>query len=67
MRAPDSMRLPLGAAVLAVALLGCEKRSPAPPPAAAPLTTLTVEARRAPLERLLDGRIEAVNQGTVAA
>ena len=67
MRAPDSMRLPLGAAVLAVALLGCEKRSSAPPPAAAPLTTLTVEARRAPLERLLDGRIEAVNQGTVAA
>ena len=67
MRAPDSMRLPLGAAVLAVALLGCEKRSPAPPPAAAPLTTLTVEARRAPLERLLDGRIEAVNQGTVGA
>ena len=28
---------------------------------------MVIEPRQAPLERLLDGRLEAVNQGTVAA
>jgi RND family efflux transporter MFP subunit len=61
-------RLPLYAAAMSFALWGCE--SPAPTPARAappPLESLLVEPQHAPLERLLDGRIEAVNQGTVAA
>ncbi len=58
---------PLSAAVACV-LLACGSPEPAPPPATGdPLASRVVEARRTPLERLLDGRIEAVNQGTVAA
>ncbi|HNR21409.1 MAG TPA: efflux RND transporter periplasmic adaptor subunit [Steroidobacteraceae bacterium] len=36
-------------------------------PAAEALAALTVETTMAPLERMLDGRIEAVNQATVSA
>jgi RND family efflux transporter MFP subunit len=68
MRMASSWRLPLGAAVMALALGACG--SPAPPRTTAQppqLATRVIEPRPAPLERLLDGRIEAVNQGTVAA
>jgi RND family efflux transporter MFP subunit len=51
-----------------LALVACGSPEPqATAPRPAELTTLTVEPQVAPLERLLDGRIEAVNQGTVAA
>jgi RND family efflux transporter MFP subunit len=60
----------LAAAALAgaLALAGCggEKAKPrqaAPPP----LQTVVMQPERVPLERDLDGTIEAVNQGTVAA
>jgi RND family efflux transporter MFP subunit len=56
------------AAVLTLALAGCGATAPAPPAVPPPsLASLVVEPRQAPLERLLDGRIEAVNHGTVAA
>jgi RND family efflux transporter MFP subunit len=63
------IRAPIFAAGVVLALLGCGGDTPAPPPATAPapLASLVVERRQAPLERLLDGRIEAVNQGTVSA
>jgi RND family efflux transporter MFP subunit len=49
-------------------LPACGSHEPSAPVAAAPpLATLEIAPRPAPLERLLDGRIEAVNQGTVAA
>jgi len=57
------------AVVIATAtLLGCGK-SPtgAQPTALVPLDSIVLELERAPLERQLDGKIEAVNQGTVAA
>jgi RND family efflux transporter MFP subunit len=62
-------RLPLCLAGVMVALSGCGSQNPATAPAspAPPLASLAVERRHAPLERMLDGRIEAVNQGTVAA
>jgi RND family efflux transporter MFP subunit len=51
------------------ALSGCGGPDPATAPASPgpPLASLVVERRHVPLERMLDGRIEAVNQGTVAA
>src|SRR5581483_9112585 len=55
----------VGAAVL----VGCGGASQAPShkePAAA-LRSVTVRPEQIPVERRLDGRIEAVNQGTVAA
>jgi RND family efflux transporter MFP subunit len=59
------------AALLALTLLSACGVEPEAPPATAsaspPLDTLVLEPRVAPLERVLDGRIEAVNQGTVAA
>jgi RND family efflux transporter MFP subunit len=56
------------AAACLVALTACGRTAPpieraAPPP----LKTVVLELQRAPLERQLDGRIEAVNQGTVSA
>jgi membrane fusion protein, multidrug efflux system len=61
------MRLASYAAAV-LALSGCDSRSPAAAPATMPpLASIVLEPQRAPLERLLDGRIEAVNQGTVAA
>ncbi len=48
--------------------LGCSGAGPAPKAAAAaPLESLVVALEHTPLERQLDGTIEAVNQGTVAA
>jgi RND family efflux transporter MFP subunit len=57
----------LAAAMLAI--LGCGRRGPEPQPgtASAALESIVVTAERTPLERQLDGTIEAVNQGTVAA
>jgi RND family efflux transporter MFP subunit len=56
------------AVALATALLACG-RSPsgAAPATMPPLESVVLELQRAPLERQLDGKIEAVNQGTVAA
>jgi RND family efflux transporter MFP subunit len=56
------------ALVLAVAITSCGQDAPsaAPEPAAA-IESVTVERERSPLERKLDGTIEAVNQGTVSA
>jgi RND family efflux transporter MFP subunit len=53
---------------LALVLQGCGSDTPAPsaaPPT--PLQSIELALERTPLERLLDGKIEAVNQGTVAA
>ena len=53
----------------ALLLLGCKDSQNASPVAAkaAALETVTLKAESTPLERQLDGTIEAVNQGTVAA
>ncbi|HET9474163.1 MAG TPA: efflux RND transporter periplasmic adaptor subunit [Steroidobacteraceae bacterium] len=56
------------AAGLMVALSGCGEPAPAIERASpAPLDSIVVELQRTPVERQLDGKIEAVNQGTVAA
>ena len=56
------------AAALASTLLACGRSSPEVQPATlAPLDSIVLELQQAPLERQLDGKIEAVNQGTVAA
>jgi RND family efflux transporter MFP subunit len=53
---------------LATALLACGQSPPAAAPAELPpLESIMLELQHAPLERQLDGKIEAVNQGTVAA
>src|SRR5215469_6731525 len=59
----------VGVAASVILLVGCGS---ARPPAAVPTTTtalatVAVQAERVPLERRLDGVIEAVNQSTVAA
>ena len=56
------------AATLGTALLACGKSPSSVQPAALPpLESVVLELQHAPLERQLDGKIEAVNQGTVAA
>src|SRR5579863_772995 len=55
----------LGLGVLFAACGG--GRPPATPPARSSLATVIVQPQRTPIERRLDGVIEAVNQGTVAA
>ncbi len=56
------------AVALATALLACGKSPSGSAPATSPpLESVVLELQRAPLERQLDGKIEAVNQGTVAA
>lgn len=56
------------AAALVTALLACgESPSGAQLAALPPLQSIVVDLQHAPLERQLDGKIEAVNQGTVAA
>jgi RND family efflux transporter MFP subunit len=68
MRAAMRIDLPACAAALAVALSACGGSVPdAHPPAVVALQSLVLEPQRTPLERQLDGKIEAVNQGTVAA
>ena len=57
-----------GLAALALALHACTQSTPdVDNTAVAPLSSIEVALESTPLERLLDGRIEAVNQGTVAA
>ncbi|HLJ39467.1 MAG TPA: efflux RND transporter periplasmic adaptor subunit [Steroidobacteraceae bacterium] len=61
---------PAALAGLAAAALvaGCHgANQPAAPRAAAPLASVVVQRERTPVERRLDGLIEAVNEGTVAA
>jgi len=56
------------AASLALTLLACgNSPSGVPSVIPAPLESLVLERQHAPLERQFDGKIEAVNQGTVAA
>lgn len=62
----------LASATLVAAVLGlaaaCSDETPAGPARAAPpLESVVVQPQRTPLERELDGTIEAVNQGTVSA
>ncbi len=58
----------VGVVGLSVMLVACGSgRPPAAAPAKSSLTTVMVQPERAPIERRLDGVIEAVNQGTVAA
>lgn len=68
---PAPLRRVLPAAALAAGALliaACGRdEAPAPRSAAPQLATVRVRAERSPLERRLDGTIEAVNQGTVAA
>jgi RND family efflux transporter MFP subunit len=52
----------------AALLLACGGKPPAPPPLQGPaLASAVVQSVRAPLERSVDGTIEAVNQATVSA
>lgn len=58
----------VGVVGLSVVLAGCGGgRPPAAAPAKSSLATVLVQGERTPVERRLDGVIEAVNQGTVAA
>ncbi|MDE2349061.1 MAG: efflux RND transporter periplasmic adaptor subunit [Gammaproteobacteria bacterium] len=60
----------IAAAVPAVllALAGCgAKRAPLEPAAGPPLAAMVVRAERGPLERFVDGTVEAVNQATLSA
>jgi multidrug efflux pump subunit AcrA (membrane-fusion protein) len=58
----------VGVVGLAVMLAACGGgRPPAAAPARTSLATVTVQPERMPIERRLDGVIEAVNQGTVGA
>ena len=53
---------------LCLGIAGCGKNTPSPAaPAAAPLLSAVVEPVHTPLERDVDGTIEAVNQATVSA
>ena len=54
-------------AVLAVSACGDGPLSTEPLPPAPPLKSVVAQLERTPLERELDGTIEAVNQGTVSA
>ena len=68
MRALTLMSGSTGWAMIALALAGCGARSvPAPQLAAPALASMIVQPEPVPVERRLDGVIEAVNQGTVAA
>ena len=66
--APSTVKLAALAASM-LALVGCGGPEPGAQPVtqAGPLESVVVKAERTPLERQLDGTIEAVNQGTVAA
>jgi RND family efflux transporter MFP subunit len=67
MRARSSISA-AGLLCVAATLSGCGGSAPpAPAPAAAPLDSIALAPARVPLERILDGKIEAANQGTVAA
>lgn len=68
MRGTTGIRRLALAAALAATLAACGKSPPdAQPATLAPLESIVLELQNTPLERQLDGKIEAVNQGTVAA
>lgn len=70
MRAPILHAAALRVILPALCLLaaGCEKSAPSPVlPAAPPLVSMVVAPAHTPLERFVDGTIEAVNQATVSA
>src|SRR5690349_4504911 len=58
-----------GLVLTSLLLSGCgdEESAPAKANALAPIETVAISPRTTPVERMLDGNIEAVNQGTVAA
>lgn len=59
---------PFVAAGLALLSVGCSQEEPERAGASVPvLETVVISPRPTPIERLLDGTVEAVNQGTVAA
>lgn len=59
---------PFAAAGLALLSVGCSHDEPERAGAPAPvLESMVISPRATPVERLLDGAVEAVNQGTVAA
>lgn len=61
-------RVAFAIAAISAALFACGRPAGKPAPAtAAPLATVTVHASPAPLERVVDGTVEAVNQATVSA
>lgn len=62
-------RVVTAAATIVLLLAGCSEDEPAPVSVSdgAPIESVVVKPRSTALERLLDGSIEAVNQGTVAA
>ena len=59
----------VAAVAAVVTLAACSSEAPAPKPVTAkpPYEVLIVRPQRLPVERRLDGTIEAVNQGTVSA
>jgi RND family efflux transporter MFP subunit len=67
-RPPGAARLALLLAAIGVALAACGGKSPPPAgPAAPTLQSAVIQPVRTPLERVVDGTIEAVNQATVSA
>jgi membrane fusion protein, multidrug efflux system len=64
----STLRRLAGALTVALALGGCgHEQRKSSPQAGSALETVTIEPTAGPVERRLDGLIEAVNQGTVAA
>ncbi len=66
---PTRVRTLVGVLAAAFLLSGCGKpqQEQKPAPTAPAVQSVKIEPERTPLERQLDGTIEAVNQGTVAA
>lgn len=68
MRPSRPAHLAVALSGLALALSACGGKSPpAAGPGRPPLASLVIQPVRAPLERFVDGTIEAVNQATVSA
>jgi len=68
MRPSRSARLLIALPGLLLTVAGCgSKTTPPPGPAAPPLASIVIQPARTPLERFVDGTIEAVNQATVSA
>jgi len=68
MRPSRSARLLIALPGLLLIVAGCgSKTTPPAGPAAPSLASIVIQATRTPLERSVDGTVEAVNQATVAA